>query len=157
MFNCSYLLLMYKRLGLLSFDDDDRRRWLDLRTKSFKTLYLSRALCWKKNICIYCMREVCAFFGDWGKKTVRLYLWTSLSLTLFIYWFFIYVFIGFLFMSFWIFVIVFSGVAVRLVSAERGVLEIKTRREDAKRMFSKEKKNTHTNLKTVVTWDRERK
>lgn len=54
-------------------------------------------------------------------------------------------------MSFWIFVIVFSGVAVRLVSAERGVLEIKTRREDAKRMFSKEKKNTHTNLKTVVT------
>lgn len=42
-------------------------------------------------------------------------------------------------MSFWIFVIVFSGVVVRLVSAERGVLEIKTRREDAKRMFSKKK------------------
>lgn len=45
-------------------------------------------------------------------------------------------------MSFWIFVIVFSGVVVRLVSAERGVLEIKTRREDAKRMFSKKKTQT---------------
>lgn len=44
-------------------------------------------------------------------------------------------------MSFWIFVIVFSGLVVRLVSAEGdgggggAVLEIKTRREGAKRMF----------------------
>lgn len=53
-----------------------------------------------------------------------------------------------LFMSFWIFVIVFSGVVVRLVSAERGVLEIKTRRGDAKRMFqSKTKPKDCCNLR----------
>lgn len=45
-----------------------------------------------------------------------------------------------LFKSFLIFVIVFSGVVVRLVSAERGVLEIKTREEDAKRMFQSKTK-----------------
>lgn len=42
----------------------------------------------------------------------------------------------------------FSGVVVRLVSAERGVLEIKTRREDAKRMFqSKTKPKDCCNLR----------
>ena len=62
--------------------------------------------------------------------------------------FFIYVFIGFYLSLFWIFVIVFSGVVVRLVSAERGVLEIKTRREDAKRMFqSKTKPKDCCNLR----------
>jgi len=63
MFTCSYLLLVFKEAGtfiLLTKTEDD-----DLRTKSFKTLYLSRALCWKKNICIYCMR--CAFLGGDGK------------------------------------------------------------------------------------------
>lgn len=37
----------------------------------------------------------------------------------------------------------FSGVIVRLVSAERGVLEITTRREDAKRMFQSKTKPTY--------------
>ncbi len=42
----------------------------------------------------------------------------------------------------------FSGVVVRLVSALRGVLEIKTRREDAKRMFqSKTKPKDCCNLR----------
>lgn len=42
----------------------------------------------------------------------------------------------------------FSGVVVRLVSAERAVLEIKTRREDAKRMFqSKTKPKDCCNLR----------
>lgn len=53
-------------------------------------------------------------------------------------------------MSFWIFVIVFSGLVVRLVSAEwdggggGAVLEIKTRREGAKRMFLFSPKNNQT-------------
>lgn len=115
MFNCSYLLLMYKKAGTIIFDDDRRR--LDLRTKSFKTLYLSQALCWK-NICIYCMREVCAFSGM--GKMVHLYflnlfvfhLVYLLLLYLCIYWI--------LFKSFWIFVIVFQGLLCGLY-LQRGV------------------------------------
>ena len=153
MFNCSYLLLMYKRLGLLSFDDDDRRRWLDLRTKSFKTLYLSRALCWKKNICIYCMREVCAFLGDWGKNGpfVFMNLFVShlvylLILNLCIYWISIYVFLD-LCNSF------FRGCCEACVCREGCSWDQDKKRRCQTNVF----KEKNTNLKTVVTWDRERK
>lgn len=79
------------------------------------------------------MREVCAFFGD-GKNGPFVFIkLLCLSPCLFINALFMY-----LLDSIYVFLDLcnsFSGVVVRLVSAQRGVLEIKTRREDAKRMF----------------------
>lgn len=91
------------------------------------------------------MREVCAFSGM--GKTVRLYFMNFfVSPCLFIDSLFMY-----LLDSIYVFLDLctsFSGVVVRLVSAERGVLEIKTRREDAKRMFqSKTKPKDCCNLR----------
>lgn len=93
------------------------------------------------------MREVCAFTGMGGKNGRFVFdepfvshLVYLLILYLCIYWI--------LFMSFWIFVLVFSGVVVRLVSADRVrgvVLQIKTRRCQT----NVPKQNQ--NLKTVVT------
>lgn len=80
-----------KRLGLLSIDD--RRRRHDLRTKSFKTLLsLTGSLLEKKNICIYCMREVCDFSGM--GKIVCLYL-MNFFVSHLVYLLIIYVFIEF--------------------------------------------------------------
>lgn len=51
----------------------------------------------KKNICIYCMREMCAFFGGGvgvlGKNSVMYFM--NLSVPPFVYLLIIYVFIGF--------------------------------------------------------------
>lgn len=146
MFNCSYLLLMYKRLGLLSFNDDDRRRWLDLRTKSFKTLYLSRALCWKK-IFVFIVWGRCVLFS--GIVFMNLFvshLVYLLILNLCIYWISIYVFLD-LCNSF------FRGCCEACVCREGCSWDQDKKRRCQTNVF-KEKK---PNLKTVVTWDRERK
>lgn len=78
----------------------------------------------KKKICIYCMRYLCAFLGrGWecggsGKKWSVCILWTSLSSPgLFIDYLCIY---WILFMSFWVFVLVFSGGLLWGLCLQRG-------------------------------------
>lgn len=86
------------------------------------------------------------FFGDGKNSPFVFYELLCLSPCLFIDSLFMY-----LLDSIYVFLDLcnsFSGVVVRLVSAERGVLEIKTRREDAKRMFqSKTKPKDCCNLR----------
>lgn len=88
---------------------------------------------------------MCSFGGGVGVRKGQFVFYELLGLR-FVYLLIIYVFIGFYLCLFWIFVLVFSGLVVRLVSAERkegaaggcggGVLEIEARRrEGAKRMF----------------------
>lgn len=93
----------------------------DFWTKSFKTFSsLMCSLLEKKDICIYCMREMCAFPG-WGGRVLRetkcnvFYEPLCPSLCLFIDYLCIY---WILFKSFWP-LYSFSGVVVRLVPTER--------------------------------------
>lgn len=81
------------------------------------------------------------FLGMGGREIVCLYfmnLFVSHLVNLLIPYLCIY---WILFKSFWIFVIVFSGVVVRLVSAERGVFLRSKQEEKMPNECFKEKKN----------------
>lgn len=139
MFNCSYLLLMYKKAGIIIL------WWWRPKTMTWpKALkrYLSRALCWKKYLYLLYEEGVC-FFRGMG-EVVRLYFINFLvshlyllTLYLCIYWI--------LFMSFWIFVIVFQGLLWGLY-LQRGVF-LRSRQEEK---MPNECFKAKPNLKTVV-------
>lgn len=136
---CSRGTVIYRLLCWCWFRDDDddaQRQWLDLRTKSFKSL--TGSLIERKKKYLYLLYEgVVCFLG------MRVYF-LLYEPCLWCYLFIIFKKLFILFMSHWIFVIVSSGLAV---SPDGDVVEIRTKWEDAKQM-SQSKTRPKTEIAT---------